>query len=76
MKEPPPGWLCPFQFKLGVGEAFEGPFAESFEPSDKAEELLVQVLQLLEGLEPGATSRVGATVSSTINDLLLRPTAP
>ena len=34
--------LCPIGFKPGIGEAFEGPFAESFEPSDKMEKLLVQ----------------------------------
>ena len=44
--EPPLGWLCPIGFKPGVGEAFEGPFAESFEPSDETEKLLVQVSQL------------------------------
>ena len=38
--------LCPIGFKLGVGEAFEGPFAESFEPSDETEKLLVQASQL------------------------------
>ena len=35
LREPQPGWLCPIQLKLGVGEAFEGPFAESFEPFDE-----------------------------------------
>ena len=40
------GWLCPIGFKLGVGEAFEGPFAESFKPSDETEKLLVQASQL------------------------------
>ena len=69
LREPPSGWLCPIQFKLGVGEAFEGPFAESFEPSDETEELLVQALQLLEG---GSTTRVDAVVSDTIDDLLLK----
>ena len=54
--------LC--HLKLGVGEAFEGPFAESFETSDETEELLVQALQLLEGLEASATSRVDAAVST------------
>ena len=71
LKEPPPGWLCPIKFKLGFGEVFKGPFAESFEPSDETEKLLVQVSQLLERLEPGATSRADATVSGTIDDLLL-----
>ena len=46
LKEPPPGWLCPIGFKPGVGEAFEGPFAESFGPSDETEKLLVQASQL------------------------------
>ena len=46
LREPPPGWLCPIGFKPGVGKAFEGPFAESFEPSDETEELLVQASQL------------------------------
>ena len=68
LREPPPGWLCPIEFKLGVGEAFEGPFAESFEPSDETEELLVQASQLLEELEPGATSLPDAA----IDDLLLQ----
>ena len=57
-------WLCPIQFKLGIGEAFEGPFAESFETSDKTEELLVQALQLLEGLEESATSCADVAVST------------
>ena len=35
LREPPPVWLCLIQFKLGVAEAFEGPFAESFEPSNE-----------------------------------------
>ena len=70
LREPPPGWLCPIKFKLGVGKAFEGPFAESFKPSDETEKLLVQASQLLERLEPGATSRTDATVSGTIDDLL------
>ena len=52
------------QFKLGVGKAFEGPFAGSFESSDKTEELLVQASQLLEGLEASATSSMDATVST------------
>ena len=52
------------QFKLGVGKAFEGPFAESFESSDKTEELLVQASQLLEGLEASATSSMDAAVST------------
>ena len=46
LREPPPGWLCPIGFKPGVGEAFEGPFVESFEPSDETENLLVQASQL------------------------------
>ena len=62
--------LCPIQFELGVGEAFEGPFVENFEPSDEMEQLLVQASQLLEGLEPETTSRADAAVSGTIDDLL------
>ena len=46
LREPPPGWPCPIGFKLGVGEAFEGRFAESFERSDETEKLLVQASQL------------------------------
>ena len=46
LREPPPGWLCPIGFKPGVSEAFEGPFVESFEPSDETEKLLVQASQL------------------------------
>ena len=46
LREPPPGWLCPIGFKPGVGEAFEGPFAKSFEPFDETEKLLVQASQL------------------------------
>ena len=65
------GPRCPIQFELGVGEAFEGPFAESFEPSDETEELLVQASQLLKGLEARATSSADAAVSGTIDDLLL-----
>jgi len=65
------GPRCPIQFELGVGEAFEGPFAESFEPSDETEELLVQASQLLEGLEASATRSANAAVSGTIDDLLL-----
>ena len=26
-----PGWLCPSEFKLGLGNEWEGPFALSFE---------------------------------------------
>ena len=63
------GGFAHVQFKLGIGEAFKGPFAESFEPSNKTEELLVQALQLLEGLEVGATS---CADSGTIKDLLLK----
>ena len=61
-------------FKLGVGEAFEGPFAESFEPYNEIwrNYILVQVSQLLEGLEVGVTSCADATVSGTIEDLLLK----
>ena len=46
LRVPPPGWLCPIGFKLGVGKAFECPFAENFEPSDETEKLLVQASQL------------------------------
>ena len=38
--------------------------AESFETSDETEELLVQALQLLEGLEASVTSCVDAAVST------------
>ncbi len=48
LTEPPPGWLCPIQFKLGVGEEFEGPFAENFEHSEETEGLLSQLLERLE----------------------------
>ena len=27
MQKPPPKWLCPPQFCLGLGDDFEGPFA-------------------------------------------------
>ena len=46
LREPPPGWLCLIRFKPGVGEALKGPFAESFEPSDETEKLLVQASKL------------------------------
>ena len=46
LRESPPGWLYPSGFKLGVGKAFEGPFAEIFDPSNETEKLLVQVSQL------------------------------
>lgn len=52
---------------------FEGPFSESFDPSDETEQLLVQASQILEGLEPDATNRADrAAVSGTIDDLLLK----
>ncbi len=66
LTEPPPGWLCPIQFKLGVGEEFEGLFAENFENSEETEGLLSQ---LLEGLEP-ETAAINDVV--TIDDLILQ----
>ncbi len=66
LTEPPPGWLCPIQFKLCVGEEFERPFAENFEHSEETEGLLSQ---LLEGLEP-ETAAISDAV--TIDDLLLQ----
>ena len=45
---------------------------DALSPSDKTEELLVQALQLLEGLEAGATSHVDAAVFCTIDGLLLQ----
>ncbi len=44
LTEPPPGWLCPIQFKLGIGEEFEGPFAENFKHSEETDRLLSQLL--------------------------------
>ena len=46
LRESPPGWLYPSGFKLGVGKAFECPFAEIFDPSNETEKLLVQASQL------------------------------
>lgn len=37
---PPPGWLFPPQFKLGIGEDTEGPFVpEKFETTKEMEEV-------------------------------------
>ena len=46
LREPPPGWLFPIGFKLGIGKAFEDPFVEIFDPSEETEKLLVQASQL------------------------------
>ena len=70
LREPPPGWLCPIGFKLGVGEAFEDPFAEIFDPSEETEKLLVSSASITTRLEPGATSRMDAMVSGTVDNLL------
>ncbi len=66
LTEPPPGWLCPIQFKLGIGKELEGPFDENFEHSKETEGLLSQ---LLEGLEP-ETAAISDAV--TIDNLLLQ----
>ena len=48
LSNPPPGWLCPIEFELGVGD-FEGPFVpDRFHISDK---LLLQASQMLDRVE-------------------------
>ena len=49
-------WLCPIQFKCGVGLVFKGLLAKSLQAFRQSRELLVQASQLLEALEPGVTS--------------------
>ena len=63
LRESPPGWLCPIGFKLGVGETFEGPFAEIFDPSEETEKLLVSSASITTRLEqaarmPGSLARL------------------
>ena len=70
LKEPPPWWLCPIHFKIGIGKARCSrvllPKASSF-----LTKRLVQVSLLSEGLEPDETSRTDAAVDRP-HDLLLK----
>ena len=52
LRDPFPGWLCPPQFKLGIGDDWEGPFAEiGFEMTVKQDDSgqTAQVTQMLAG---------------------------
>ena len=66
------GGFAQSSLNLALAKYLRVPFAESFEPYNETEQLLVQASQLLEGLEVGATSCADATVSGTIDDLLLK----
>ena len=47
LRQPPPEWLCPPQFRLGVGDDFEGPFApEDFEITPESDKVFVRASQL------------------------------
>ena len=65
LRESPPGWLYASGFKLGVGEAFEFPFAEIFDPFNETTSTSVATR-----LESAATSRTDTSVSCTVDDLL------
>ena len=49
LRQPPPEWLCPPQFRLGVGDDFEGPFApEDFEITPESDKILYLASQQYE----------------------------
>ena len=47
-QDPLPSWLCPPQFRLGIGNKWEGPFAPSFETTAKQDEFIIQASQQLD----------------------------
>ena len=43
-----PSWLCPLQFKLGIGDNWEGPYARiSFETTTEQDNFIPEVSQQL-----------------------------
>ena len=37
-----PGWLCPSEFKLGLGTEWEGPFAPSYEFTAEEDDFIIR----------------------------------
>ena len=49
VQDPVPSGLCPSQFRPGIGEGWEGPFAPSFETTAEQDEFIIQASQQLDG---------------------------
>ena len=44
-----PSWLCPPEFRLGIGDEWEDQFGPSFETTTEQDESTIQALQQLDG---------------------------
>ena len=71
-QDPLRSWLCPPEFRLGIGDEWEGPFAPSFETTAEQDEFIIQASQQLDGcilqVPPEQDTATGALSPRRLND--------
>ena len=71
-QDPLRSWFCPPEFRLGIGDEWEDPFAPSFETTAEQDEFIIQASQQLDGcilqVPPEQGTATGVLSPRRLND--------